>query len=93
MEGALKPDATSPTAASVPAAEPARETQIFTAPEIMCGGCLRNIETALADTPGVEAARANLSARRVTVTFDPEVTSPNSLSPPSSTPASPPPRS
>ncbi len=55
---------------------PARETQVFTAPEIMCGGCLKTIETALAETPGVVSARANLSARRVTVTFDPNVTSP-----------------
>lgn len=53
-----------------------RETQIFTVPEIMCGGCLKTIETALSDVPGISHARANLSARRVSVTFDPAITSP-----------------
>jgi Cu2+-exporting ATPase len=56
---------------------PVRETQVFTVPEIMCGGCLKTIETALAGTPGVLSARANLSARRVTVALDPAVTSPD----------------
>jgi Cu2+-exporting ATPase len=42
----------------------------------MCGGCLKTIETALSETTGVSNARANLSARRVTVTFDPSETSP-----------------
>jgi Cu2+-exporting ATPase len=32
-----------------------------------CGGCMRKVETALASLPGVASARANLSARRVTV--------------------------
>jgi Cu2+-exporting ATPase len=36
-------------------------------PEIHCGGCLRTIETALGKLDGVAFARANLSARRVTV--------------------------
>ena len=77
MEGAVRAqtaDPGSPESNAAPA--PARETHVFTAPEIMCGGCLKTIETALADTPGVDSARANLSARRVTVTFDPAVTSP-----------------
>jgi P-type Cu2+ transporter len=77
MEGALKPDVLTTPPADPTAGEPARETQIFTAPEIMCGGCLRTIETTLADTPGVFNSRANLSARRVTVTFDPAITSPD----------------
>ncbi len=76
MEGALKPEVAAPDRVGGAVAEPLRETQVFTAPEIMCGGCLRTIETALAGTPGVENARANLSARRVSVTFDPAVTSP-----------------
>jgi Cu2+-exporting ATPase len=33
-----------------------------------CGGCMRKVEKALAEFPGVISARANLSARRVTVT-------------------------
>lgn len=36
-------------------------------PGIHCGGCLRSIEKALTALPGVEQARANLSAKRVTV--------------------------
>ena len=32
-----------------------------------CGGCMRKVETALIAVPGVASARANLSARRVTV--------------------------
>ncbi len=38
-------------------------------PQMVCGGCVRSIERALIDAPGVGAARANLSARRVSVTF------------------------
>lgn len=34
-----------------------------------CGGCMRKIEQKLGAAPGVEAARANLSAKRVTVLF------------------------
>jgi Cu2+-exporting ATPase len=36
-----------------------------------CGGCMRKVETALAGLPGVASARANLSARRVTVVHAP----------------------
>jgi Cu2+-exporting ATPase len=32
-----------------------------------CGGCMRKVEAALAAVPGVASARANLSARRVTI--------------------------
>lgn len=34
-----------------------------------CGGCMRKVERALLDVPGVASARANLSARRATVVF------------------------
>ena len=77
MEGALKPGVAGIEAASPAVTAPVRETQVFTVPEIMCGGCLKTIETALSETPGVLNARANLSARRVTVAFDPAVTSPD----------------
>ncbi|MEZ5812521.1 MAG: heavy metal translocating P-type ATPase [Rhizobiaceae bacterium] len=36
-------------------------------PDLHCGACLRTVETALGRLDGVELARANLSARRVTV--------------------------
>jgi Cu2+-exporting ATPase len=76
MEGALKAGVPEVQAASSADAAPALETHVFTVPEIMCGGCLKTIETALAETTGVCNARANLSARRVTVTFNPAETSP-----------------
>ena len=44
-------------------------TTTLAVPNMMCGGCLRTIEQALQSTPGVGAARANLSSRRVMVTF------------------------
>ncbi len=52
-------------------------TQISQAPAIVtlavenmtCGGCMRKVERALSEVPGVATARANLSARRATVVF------------------------
>ena len=38
-------------------------------PAIHCGACVARIERVLAGLPGVERARANLSAKRVTVTW------------------------
>lgn len=49
--------------------------QIVLAVENMnCGGCMRKVEQALRALPGVEAARANLSAKRVTVLHKPGAT-------------------
>ncbi len=36
-----------------------------------CGGCLRSVERAALGVPGVVSARANLTAKRVSVTYDP----------------------
>ncbi|MDO9125647.1 MAG: heavy metal translocating P-type ATPase, partial [Parvibaculum sp.] len=36
-----------------------------------CAGCLRKVERGLAELPGVEYARANLSTKRVAVRWDP----------------------
>ena len=36
-----------------------------------CGGCVRGIERALGETPGIAEARANLTTKRVRVRFDP----------------------
>jgi Cu2+-exporting ATPase len=74
MEGALnhrQDEAASSGAAADCGQKPVRVTEVFTVPEIMCGGCVRTLEGALLAAPGVIAARANLSARRVTVTYDP----------------------
>lgn len=40
--------------------------------DMHCGECVRRIENALTALPGVEDARADLTARRVKVVFDPE---------------------
>jgi len=45
-------------------------TVTLTVANMACGGCMRKIETALNDLPGVQMARANLSAKRVMVTMD-----------------------
>jgi P-type Cu2+ transporter len=42
-------------------------------PEMHCGGCMRKVEAALTAVPGVESARANLSARRVAIVADRDV--------------------
>lgn len=50
----------------------AKEETVSLAIENMhCGGCLRSVEKALAAVPGVCHARANLSARRVSLRYDP----------------------
>ncbi|MEQ1669763.1 MAG: heavy metal translocating P-type ATPase, partial [Hyphomicrobium sp.] len=54
-------------------------TVTLAVPHMMCGGCVRTIEQALQASPGVGAARANLSARRVLVTFKSPSTSTTDL--------------
>lgn len=52
---------------AAPASSKPATTTITLAVEGMhCGGCMRKVETALMGVPGVVAARANLSSRRVT---------------------------
>jgi len=46
------------------------ETVTLSVPDMVCGNCIRTVETALRDIRGVKAARANLSSRRVFVTYD-----------------------
>jgi P-type Cu2+ transporter len=48
----------------------ASQTMTLAVENMHCGGCMRKVETALRDVPGVVSARANLSARRATVVFD-----------------------
>lgn len=43
----------------------------FLVPSMHCAGCMRKIERGLMALPGVEAARANLSTRRVSVSWAP----------------------
>ncbi len=48
---------------------PAAETVTLAVENMVCGGCMRKVENALAAVPGVTSARANLSAKRATVVF------------------------
>ncbi|MBN9353398.1 MAG: HAD-IC family P-type ATPase, partial [Hyphomicrobium denitrificans] len=52
-----------------------RQTVVLSVPTIVCGNCLRSVENALRTLRGVEAARANLTTKRVSVVVDPELSS------------------
>ncbi len=47
----------------------AKQTVTLAVENMVCGGCMRKVETGLAAVPGVISARANLSAKRATVVF------------------------
>jgi Cu2+-exporting ATPase len=51
----------------------------FIVPDMHCGSCIARIEGALGKLPGVREARANLTARRVAVTFDLALAQPDAL--------------
>ncbi len=63
--------------ANAPACAP--KTVSLIVENMKCGGCMGRIERALRATPGVSAARANLAAKRVAVTFDEAATEPLQL--------------
>ena len=46
-----------------------KQTVTLAVENMVCGGCMRKVETALTAVPGVISARANLSAKRATVVF------------------------
>ncbi len=48
----------------------ASQTITLAVENMTCGGCMRKVEKALIEVPGVASARANLSARRATVVFE-----------------------
>jgi Cu2+-exporting ATPase len=45
----------------------------FTVPGMRCAGCIAKIERELPKTPGISAARANFSAKRVAIRHDPAI--------------------
>jgi Cu2+-exporting ATPase len=51
--------------------EAAPVTLTLAVEEMHCGGCLRSVERAALRVAGVDSARASLTAKRVTVTYDP----------------------
>ncbi|WP_245297060.1 MULTISPECIES: heavy metal translocating P-type ATPase [Rhodomicrobium] len=51
----------------------------LTVENMHCGGCMSKVERALMASPGVAAARANLAAKRVAVSFDENRTAPEAL--------------
>ena len=52
------------------------EVSVLTVPTMHCAGCMGKVERAFADLPAVTTARANLTARTVTVTHAPGVQPP-----------------
>jgi len=48
-------------------------------PDMHCAGCIATIERKLQQVPGIVAARANLTARRVGVDFEPTLASPDAV--------------
>jgi Cu2+-exporting ATPase len=64
--------------AAAEAAAPLKTTSLVIE-NMTCGSCLGRIERALLATPGVASARASLTAKRVSVTFDAGVTAPEKL--------------
>lgn len=59
-----------PAALIAPQQRPLAATR-FTVPGMRCAGCIAKIERELPKTPGIHAARANFSAKRVAITHDP----------------------
>jgi Cu2+-exporting ATPase len=63
-------DRTHPFQAAAASERPV-QTVTLAVDNMNCGGCMGKIERALTAQPAVASARANLSTKRVTVTFEP----------------------
>ncbi|TCO71978.1 heavy metal translocating P-type ATPase [Rhodovulum euryhalinum] len=67
--------AVAPSAERLAEAVAPKEARLFLSlPTIHCAGCISAVERALNATPGVRAARVNLTLKRVAVEADPDVT-------------------
>ena len=62
--------------AGAPIPAVASEVSVLTVPTMHCAGCMGKVERAFGNLPGVSAARANLTARTVTVTHAPDTEPP-----------------
>ena len=60
-----------PREALVEARDPTLDILTLAIENMRCGGCLRSVERAALAIPGVMSARANLSAKRVSIAYDP----------------------
>ncbi|MEE8633556.1 MAG: heavy metal translocating P-type ATPase, partial [Methyloceanibacter sp.] len=60
-------------------AAPSLKTATLIVENMRCGGCMSAVEKALLAAPGVQSARANLSAKRVTAHYDAATTDPERL--------------
>ena len=58
---------------------PSLKTITLIVENMRCGGCMSAVEKALLAAPGVQRARANLSAKRVTAHYDDAITDPEHL--------------
>ena len=64
-----------PSAARIAALSvPLSARLMLSLPSAHCAACISTVEHALADVPGVQSARVNLTLRRVSVEADPDVT-------------------
>ncbi|MDX2308413.1 MAG: heavy metal translocating P-type ATPase [Hyphomicrobium sp.] len=70
MGEALKRVTSTPTDAATNDAGPAIDTVVLAVPSMHCGLCIAHVERSLQELPGVLDARANLSTRRVRITYE-----------------------
>ncbi|MCR8548119.1 cadmium-translocating P-type ATPase [Salipiger sp. P9] len=78
MTAAMRPQVSAcPACSAAPAAEalaaqdPSDAHVVLSLPTIHCANCMRAVETALNETPGVRSARVNLTMKRVSIEADP----------------------
>jgi copper chaperone CopZ len=54
-------------------------TTVFSAPDIMCGGCAASIEKALGGVEGISSVQVDVDAKAVAVTHDGALVSPEAV--------------
>lgn len=60
-----------------PSATADRPETLFSVPGIHCAGCISKIERGLAETPGIDSARVNFTAKRVSISHGDGITVPD----------------